>query len=238
MQALLVSDDVRSTALFVGACMAGFIFATPSPSVVRIVFVAAATYGVAMWVLRSHSNSEDSGRRNDNITSFLMASGRKEKPGSGRQKKIKRAKSKNGPFATMLHPEASAAIASLYPLSRPGYRAAVHAVVVSTENVARAYHETLRPVEAAGVPSHPPGAASACIDDLRDCTLVALDALQVLRMETGSRGRASEIAASAEQTLRGLFVRFRQIAASKLQTPQMCGAPYASDMRDDYRFVR
>lgn len=213
MQALLFrSHDVRSLALLGATCVVGFLVACPSPALVRVVFVCAATAGVAAWILARHNAVEDVGRRDDRSAGVLMDRG-----------------PDGGPFAMLLHPEASSAIASLSVLSGPGRRANVHAVVVATENVVRAYHAIL------GAPAPHPGRGTAGSDDLRDLTVVALDALQGLRMDTGSRGRASSIAAAAERRLRRLFVRFRQIAGNKLKSH---GAPFPFDPKDDHRYVR
>lgn len=220
MQSLLASDDIKSTALVAGACVAGFLLAWPSPAVVRLVFVAVATFGVTMCLLNKHQTSEDTSHRDDILaTSLFKDRQREERP-------------RNGPFATLVHPEVCAAVASLSKISKPGRRAAVHAVVAATENVLRVYHRLLAaPMSAC---THP----KSCMDDLREHTNIALDALQCLKMQTGSRGEASMIAAAAERALRGLFVRFRQIASNKHKSPELHGAPYAFDPSDDHHFVR
>lgn len=227
MQSLIASDDPRSVTLLAGACVAGFALASPSPTIVRLAFITAATYALAMYLVAKHNASSGTVHRNDAATRELSA-----RAGDyDRNKRVSRAGPKNkAPFASLVHPEVSAALSSLSRLSRPGRRAAVHAVVVATENVVRVYHGML-----SGPGSNRP---RACMDDLRDITIVALDALQGLRMQTGSRGKAAETAASAEHTLRGLFVRFRQIASNKLKAPELFGAPYAFDPDDDHHFVR
>lgn len=209
---MMRSDDTRSIVLFGGACLVGFVIVGPSSRLVRVVLVIAVTCGACMWILSSHQEAENSVRKDD-ATAIVLA-GRRDKPDSV------------SVFATLVHPEATSAIASLSSLSRPGRRAAVHAVVSATENVIRAYHAVLA-VDVVNAK------ASSCMDDLRDRTIVALDALQCLNMDNVDH--ASDVALTAERKLRKLFVRFRQIAANKLSKQ---GAPYPLDPSDDRRFVR
>lgn len=224
LQALLVSDDVRSLTLLVGSCVVGFLVTWPSPALVRVLAVGAATMGIAAWILTSHDAEVDAGQKTHSQASTLYQRGG---GGGARQTTLL------GPHALLIHPDAASAIASLAQLSRPGRRTAVHSVVVATEGVVQAYHSVLDAPARSSM--HP---ASAGTDDLRDATIVALDALQALRMETGSRGRASCIAASAERRLRRLFVRFRQIAGNKLKTPNLYGTPFPFDPSDDHRCLR
>lgn len=228
LEALLSSDDIRSIALMVGACALGFTLAWPSPPVVRVAFVAAATYGVSMWILAGHNSMEDI-RRLDNTQATSLYS---TQPREGEGDAISE-RSKEEPFATMVHPEAASAIASLAALSMPGRRTAVRSVALATEEVVRAYHAMLD-----SKVTLPSCHASPFMDHLRDRTIFALEALQGLRMETGSRGRAAKIAATAEHRLRRLFVRFRQIASNRMRAPGLYGAPYAFDPRDDLHFLR
>lgn len=219
MEALLASDDIRSISLCAGACVLGFTMAWPSPAIVRVVVVAVATYGITVWILTGHNSLEDDRRRDNMATASLYGGAKEEEP------------PKEGkPFATLVHPEACSAIASLSVLSLPGRRTSVRSVARATEGVARAYHAML----SSKVSSH----ASPFMDNLRDRTIDALEALQGLRMETGSKGYAARVAAAAERRLRRLFVRFRQIASNRNRAPGLYGAPYAFDPRDDLHFLR
>lgn len=214
MQALIQSDDVRSMTLLVGTVVIGFVVAGPSPALVRVAFVAAATAGIAAWVLAQHEAVDSVTRKDEAQATTLFDP-----------------TSSSSPFAMLLHPEASSAIASLSDLSSPGRRSSVHLVVLTTENVVRTYHAILGATAGQG-------RGSAGTDDLRDRTSEALDALQALRMETGSFGHAADIAVSAERRLRRLFIRFRQIAGNKMKSPGLYGAPYPLDPRDDHSFLR
>lgn len=216
LQALIGSDDVRSLTLLAGTCLVGFAVACPSIGQVRVVFVVAATVGVAAWLLAQHDAVANGVRMDDAKATSLFEP-----------------KSKTGaPYAMMLHPEATSAIAQLSVLSRPGRRTAVKSVADATEGVIRAYHSILNN------PRPEKGRGTAGTDGLRDATIVALDALQALRMETGSRGSASHVAASTEARLRRLFVRFRQIAGNKLKAPGLYGSPFPYDPRDDQHSLR
>lgn len=232
VEALLSSDDIRSTALLVGACVLGFTLAWPTPQVVRVVFVAVATYGVTVWILANHTSTEDSRRLDNNTTTSLYSTLPREGDALNALDALDERR-KDGPHAMLLHPEACSAIASLAELSLPGRRGAVRSVVLATEEVVRAYHAMLD-----NRVTLPLSHASPFMDNMRDRTIFALEALQGLRMETGSRGRAARIAAAAEHRLRRLFVRFRQIASNRMRAPGLYGAPYAFDPRDDLHFLR
>lgn len=235
---LLASTDVRSITLLGGACALGFLAVQPSPMVVRMTFVALATYGITSLLLERH-NAAGMGQRADaHTTSDLFSqssegTGARARAGAGA-----RGGEPTVPHATLVHPEATRALAALAPLSRPGRRAAVRAVVAGTEGVVQAYHAILLLPLSSGDGGRHVQRASACIDDLRDRTTLVLDALQALRMGTGSRGPASLLAASAERDLRALFTRFRQIAGNKLKRPEFMGGPLPRDPTDDHRFVR
>lgn len=224
MQALIRSDDVRSLSLVMGTFMIGFIATYPSPALVRVALVAVATAGISSWLLTRHE-ALDSEIRSDEAKATSLYS---YSPSASQASQASQA-----PFAMLLHPEASSAVASLSVLSSQGRRASVHGVVTATENVVRAYHAILSAPSAVGQ-----GRASAGTDDLRDRTIDALDALQTLRMETGSRGPASDIARSAEHRLRQLFVRFRQIASNKTRSPGLYGSPYPMDLSDRHSTLR
>lgn len=228
---LLASTDVRSITMLGGACVLGFLAAQPSPATVRVVFVALATLGISTLLLRQHDAMDD-GRMADEATAARLFSPDPSRRGGTEPTKHGRTVH-DPPFATLMHPEATDAIASLAPLSRPGRRAAVRAVATATEGVVQAYHALLV-LAVTSAPSR----ATACIDDLRDRTIVALDALQGLRMSTGSRGPASRLASAAERDLRALFRRFRQIAANRLRRPDLLEGPAPLDPNDDNRFVR
>lgn len=230
LASLFVSTDIRSITLMGGACALGFLAAQPSPRVVRVAFAVIATLAITALLLQQHDASAEGQRADAEATTALFTRGVAQPSGVKGQGK---GKGKGEvPFAALIHPEATRALASLAPLSRPGRKAAVRSVVSSTEAVVQAYHAVLLLPGARGA------RASACIDDLRDRTTVALDALQTLRMGTGSRGPASALASKADQDLRALFTRFRQIAGNKLKRPELMGGPEARDPTDDNRFVR
>lgn len=214
---LFASDDIRSITLFVAACATGFAVCQPSIAVVQVVFILVATMGLVVWIVSSHVTADNVLRKNDELSTALFTS---------ESNSIE-------PVASLVHPEISSAIASLSVLSRPGHRNAVRSVVVATDNVVKSYHAVLALPEA-----NSRHMASACMDDLRDRSIVALDALQGLRMDTGSRGDASDVAFHAELRLRRLFVRFRQIACNKLKAPHIYGPPFPCDPEDDHRFLR
>lgn len=216
----MTSHDGRAITLFVATCFCGLVIIHPSITLVRVAFVVLATFGVAMYVLADHNATASSRRMDNSVTTALFTP-----PHDDSESRVTPA-----PFASLIHPEVAAAIASLSTLSRPGRRAAVREVALTTENVVRGYHAILS--------MHGSRRASACIDDLRLRTNVALDALQCLRMETGSRGRAANIAVDAERRLRNLFIRFRQIACNKLLSPNLDGPPFPVDPSDDHRFLR
>lgn len=208
--------DARSITLLVGTIVMGCVVASPAPALVRVSVVAAATAGIAVWIM-ARQDVDDIIRKDDLQASSLYD-----------PQKI------TVPYAMMLHPEASAAIASLSALSSTGRSCAVSLVARTTESVVREYHAIL---ECSGQ-GHKQGHGSAGTNDLRDRTMEALDAIQTLRMETGSHGRASDIVVSAENRLRRLFVRFRQIAGNKMKTPGLYGPPYPLDPADDHSSVR
>lgn len=246
LSSLFASTDVRSITLLAGACVVGFIFAQPSPMIVRVSFVAIATLGITSLILKQHNTDDDSQRADSATTTSLFGppgagasagagtSTRNRARGRPRPRPHPHGQSQNAPFATLMHPEATRAIASLAPLSRPGRRATVRSVVLTTEAVMQAYHALL--MLPTNLATHT--RASACIDDLRDRSITAMDALQGLRMSTGSRGPAASLVASAERDLRALFKRFRQIAANKLRKPELLGGPLALDPLDDVHLVR
>lgn len=227
-ESFLGSSDTRAIMYVVGTCMAGFILLAPSDMVVRTVFVTIATFGACSWIMNAHSNAQSRGGSDEAKAVALF-----NEPGRHGQIKrsLKTRNKKVHPFATLIYPDATSAIASLAPLSQPGRRSAVHIVTRATEDVIKAFH-TLLSTKTDG--KH----TSSCIDDLRNKTIVALDALQAVRMEAGSRGTASEIASRAEIRLRALFTKFREIASNRLNLPELSCSPLPLDPFDDDHFVR
>lgn len=204
--------NVRSVTLVVAACLVGFAATQPSLASVRTTCVVVATGAIVLSIVGRRDAADDRGRRTEEGESEVV-----------------------GPSLS-LHPDASAAIDSIRRLSRPGRRAAVQAVVHATENVLRTYHLAL--LEDSGTATTT-ATATAGIDDLRDRTIIALDALQELRMQTGSRGWRSSVAASADGRLRRTFERLRRTLYNKGgAASSSSGPPYPLDPSDDRRFVR
>lgn len=234
LQSFLASSDTNAIVLVAVACTIGFLMLTPSEMTVRTVCVVLATYGMCSWIVNSHSNTADNEASNDQESISLFnkaASGRPSKQGQIQGQASTKKKKKNRPYATLMYAEATSAIAALALLSQPGHRGAVHSVTRATEDVIKAYHTLL-------IRGNDQQHTSACIDDMRSKVIVALDALQGVRMETGSRGEASTIVSKAEKRLRALFAKFREIASNRLNIPELLCSPLAFDPFDDPHFIR
>lgn len=214
VRSLFDSDDVGSIVAFVGAVSVGLLVTCPSVAVVRLIAAVLATYAMTTWIVKNHMSNTNDARAYENAATKCYSRTSKRKP-----------------FATLMHPEATRAIASIATLSVPGRRASVKAVTRATESVIRAYHAAL-------LVEKRDGHASACIDDMRDKTNAAVDALQTLRMEAGARGRAARVASRADASLRAFYARIRQIASNRLRDPVIASAPYAYDPMDDLHLVR
>lgn len=226
VRSIFASDDVRGIALVAGAAFVGFGMSGPSPATIRALVSAIAAGALAFVVVRGHAVAEDGVRTDSDTVEGLYG----RIPASGTSSASASVRSKV-PVAMLVHPDVTKVIASLAPLSRPGRRGAVRSVAVATEAVMRSFNAAML----TGEGGQGTEGVSAFIDDLRDRTVRALDALQDLHMQSGSRSRAAEIVRDADLALRSIFARLRQVASNK----NGCGAaPYPHDPTDDPHLVR